>query len=115
VSPATQSGAPPPRERPASNDSSRDQAARQTQSNRPGRRSAATWAQRHRSRIDRIFTGRDPWTASAYREWTDAESRAFELAAEHLRNLNLYGCWQCPKSASRAWRCQRCPCHRDAA
>lgn len=38
MSPATQSGAPPPRERPASNDSSRDEAARQTQDKPPARR-----------------------------------------------------------------------------
>jgi hypothetical protein len=81
---------------------------------RPNRRSAATWTQRHRGRVDRIFTGRDPWTGD-HRDWSDSELRAVELAAEHLRSLNLYGAWQCPESARQAWRCRSCPCQRDAA
>jgi hypothetical protein len=82
-----------------------------TDGSRPHRRGAATWAQRHRSRVDRIFSGLDPWTGDR-REWSDSELRAVELAAEHLRSLNLYGGWQCPESARRAWQCQRCPCQR---
>jgi hypothetical protein len=82
-----------------------------TDGSRPHRRGAATWAQRHRSRVDRIFSGLDPWTDDR-REWSDSELRAVELAAEHLRSLNLYGGWQCPESARRAWQCQRCPCQR---
>lgn len=81
---------------------------------RPRGRGAATWAQRHRSRVDRIFTGRDPWTGE-HREWTDSELRAVEVAAAHLRALNLYGGWQVPESARQAWRCQRCPCSREVA
>jgi hypothetical protein len=81
---------------------------------RQRQRSSDSWADRHRSRVNRIFnnttdqrTDEDHWSAS--------ELMAFELAAEHLRALGLYGGWQCPESARRAWRCQRCPCQREAA
>jgi hypothetical protein len=115
VSPPTRSGAPPPRERPAPDNSSRCQATGPTQNNRPGRHGAATWAQRHRTRIDRIYAVRDPWTGE-HREPTDAELKAVEVAATHLRALGLYGAWQCPESARAAWRCRSCPCQRrDAA
>jgi hypothetical protein len=81
---------------------------------RPRRRAAATWAQRHRARVDRIFNAAYPRTADC-REWSDAELRAFELTAGHLRAHDLYGSWQCPESARAAWRCRSCPCNRDAA
>lgn len=106
-----EAGPPPPRECPAPDNSSRCQATGPTQTNRPGRRAAATWAQRHGACVDRIITGRNPWTGD-YRDWTDAELRAFGRAAEHLRALDLYGRWQVPESVRAAWRCRRCPCQR---
>jgi hypothetical protein len=87
-----------------------DHSAVTSDRSRTNRRSAATWAQRHRSRLDRIFAESDPWTGD--REWTDAELRAVKLAAEHLRSLGLYGSWQTSQGARAAWRCRRCPCQR---
>jgi hypothetical protein len=83
----------------------------------PNRRSTASWSQRHRSRVNRIFTELDTpavghWTGD--REWSASELRAVELAAAHLRDLTLYGGWQCPESARQAWRCKACPCNREA-
>jgi hypothetical protein len=73
-----------------------------------------SWAERHRSRLDRVFGVRDPWR-DQHDDWTDAELRSWAAAAEHLRALDLYGSWQAPASARQAWRCQRCPCRREVA
>jgi hypothetical protein len=82
----------------------------------PIRRAAATWAQRHRARLDRIFAGRDPWLDYDRRTaWTDSELRAWERTAGYLRGEGLFGRWQVPESARAAWRCRSCPCNRDAA
>ncbi len=69
------------------------------------------WADRHRHRINRIFDAADQQRTGDH-ELTASELRAVERAAAHLRAHGLYGSWQIPESARRAWRCQRCPCQR---
>lgn len=81
------------------------------QSNRRPHHAVTTYSQRHRSRINRIFSVTHQQTED-YRGWTDSELRACAVAAEHLRSADLFGGWQVPESARPAWRCQRCPCHR---
>lgn len=83
----------------------------------PNRRSTASWSQRHRSRVNRIFTELDTPAVghrTGDREWNTSEIRAVELAAAHLRDLTLYGGWQCPESARKACRCKACSCNREA-
>ena len=78
------------------------------------RRGTATWAQRHRSRLDRIYGVRDPWNGDhGYHEWTDCEVNAWEAAAEHLRAQGLYGRWQTPESVRQVRRRRACLCNRE--
>jgi peptidoglycan/xylan/chitin deacetylase (PgdA/CDA1 family) len=82
-------------------------------------RAAASWSQRNRARLDRIFGVRDPWIDEQCSEdWTYGEAEAaWHAAADHLRAHGLFSSWQIPASVRVAWYCRRCPCRcrREAA
>jgi hypothetical protein len=80
------------------------------------RRGTATWAQRHRSRLDRIYGV--PWNGDDdYHDCTDREVNAREATVAHLQAHGLYGSWQVPPTVAQTWRHRRrcCTCGRDAA
>lgn len=63
------------------------------------RRRAASW------RLEPLADGRrDPWCGLLGNDWTDPELAAWQAAAEHLREHQLYGRWQVPESVRMAWR-----------
>lgn len=73
------------------------------------RRCAASW------RLPPLGSGdRDPWRDRPD-EWSPRELDSLAATAAHLRSVGLYGSWQVPESARQTWRCQRCPCRREAA
>lgn len=114
MQPPTQRAGPPPQEpgptisrHQATDPGQHNPTAERSPAELRHRRAAATWAPRHRHRINRIFSATDPWIG-AYRELTAAELRAFELATTHPRSIGLHGSWQIPASVAQTWRHRRC-------
>ncbi|MGH4012199.1 MAG: hypothetical protein ACRDTH_29240 [Pseudonocardiaceae bacterium] len=119
TTPEQRSGAPPPRERPAPDDSGRHQATRHVQDTAASTSVAAPLRRRRAAsyRCPPLADGRrDPLDPVHPDTWTDAELESWAAAAVHLRRAGLTP--QVPHSVRRSWyarRSCRCNCRGDAA
>lgn len=73
-------------------------------------RRAASW------RLPPLECGlRDPWADRHSDGWTGRELDAWQAAAGHLQDADLFGSWQLPTSVRVAWRRRSGACCRGAA